>query len=207
LGAGLLYLALLARALLVGSAKWEEDVGEWLYWHSERSQVLMERLLRLGEKGGPFLIALLVVALFAARRRSASALVFVGVGGAAVVGIAAKSASGLLSGEAGDFPSGSATGSAALLAAFVLLLWDHPRRSLIIAGALASAGIYGLMLVATVWHSPSEVAGGWLLALAWVCGVWLAARVAFGSAPPDAMRRVHRPGWDARQQRRLESGT
>jgi membrane-associated phospholipid phosphatase len=206
IGAGLVYLALFVRALAVGSAAWEEDVVEWLYWHSERSQVAMDRILRLGEAGGPFLIVLLVVALFAARRRSASMLLLVGAGGAALLGLAAKGISDLLSSEALDFPSGQATGSAGLVAALVVLLFDHPRRLLIVLAAIASVGLYGLILVATNWHSPSEVAGGWFLALAWVSGVWLAARSIFGTGAlsPPSRPELRGAGWDSRQQRGLE---
>lgn len=204
--AGLLYVALFVRALEAGSAAWEEDLVEWLYWHSERSQVAMDRLLRLGESGGPVLVVFLVLALFAARRRSASLLLLVGAGGAALLGQAAQGATGLLSSDAGDFPSGQATASAGLVAASVLLLIDHPRRRLILLAAIASVGLYGLMLLATNWHSPSEVAGGWFLALAWVSGVWLVARSIFGTRRLSgaATRELRHAGWDSRQQRGLE---
>ena len=205
-GAGLLYLALFVRALEAGSAGWEQDLVEWLYWHSERSQAAMDRLLRLGESAGPFVIVFLVLALFAARRRSAATLLLIGAGGAAVLGQAAQATSGLLSSEAGDFPSGQATASAGLVAASVLLLFDHPRRRVIVLAGIASTGLYGLILLATNWHSPSEVAGGWFLALAWVAGVWLGARSIFGTralshAPAPELRHA---GWDSRQQRGLE---
>jgi membrane-associated phospholipid phosphatase len=203
--AGLIYLALFTRALLAGSAAWEEDLGEWLYWHSERSQVAMDRLLTLGEEGGLFLIALLVLALFAARRRSASLLLLVGAGGAALLGIGAKVTTGVLSSRADDFPSGHATGSAGLVAALVLLLWDHPRRLPILLAGLASVAVYGVMLVATNWHSPSEVAGGWFLALAWVSGIWFGRTVLRAEAlPPPTAHELRGPGWDSGQQRGLE---
>ena len=204
--AGLIYLALFTRALLTGSAVWEEDLAEWLYWHSERSQVAMDRLLRLGDEGGLFLIALLVLALFVARRRSASMLLLVGAGGAALLGIAAKATTGVVSNEAGDFPSGHATGSAGLVAAIVLLLWAHPRLPPILLAGIVSVGIYGGMLVATNWHSPSEVVGGWFLALAWVCGIWFGARTLLGAEalPPPTAHELRRPRWDSGQQRSLE---
>jgi membrane-associated phospholipid phosphatase len=204
--AGLIYLALLARALLSGSAAWEGDLGEWLYWHSERSQVAMDRLLRLGDEGGLFVIALLVLALFAARRRTASTLLLVGAGGAALLGIGAKVTTGYLSSKAGDFPSGHATGSAGLVAALVFLVWDHPRRLPILLAGIASVGIYGVMLVATNWHSPSEVAGGWFLALAWVSGIWFGARTILGAGalPPPTAHELRGSRWDSGQQRGLE---
>ena len=197
LGATVLYLALFARALS-GSATWEEDLGEWLYWHSERSHAAMERLLRLDQDGGPVLVALTALALFAARRRTASLLLLVGAGGAAILGIAAKATSGLASSEARDFPSGHACGSAGLAAVVVLLFWDHPRRLLILLGGITCVATYGLFLVATNWHSPSEVIGGWLLALAWVCWIWFLARVGLGSpARPPPSQDLRRPSWDS----------
>jgi len=207
-GAGLLFLALFARALLTGSAAWEEDLGEWLYWHSERSQFAMNRLLRLGDQAGPLLLVLLVLALFAARRRSSSMLLLVGAGGAALLGIGAKATTGVLSSEAGDFPSAHATGAAGLVAALVLLLWDHPRRSLLLLAGIAVLWIDGVMLVATIWHSPSEVAGGWFLALAWVSGIWLGARTILGAGalPPPTGHELRGPGWDSGHQRGLEPG-
>jgi membrane-associated phospholipid phosphatase len=205
LTAAVLYAALFARALAAGSARWEANLADWLYWHSERSQDAMDHLLRLGEKGGPLFIALFVLGLAAARRWPASLLILVGAGGAAMLGLAAKATTGALSSQAGDFPSGHATGSAGLAAAFVVLLWDHPRRRLILLAGIACVLVYGLMLVATVWHSPSEVVGGWLLALAWVCGVWLGARtVSRVGAPRAATPELRGARWDSRQQRGLE---
>ena len=206
-GAGLGYLALLARSLVVGSAAWEVRLGEWLYWNSERSQVAMDRVLTLGEEGGVFLIAvILIVALFAARLRVAALLLLAGAGGAAIVAVLAKELNGLASTSAADFPSGHATASAGLAVAIVFLLWDHPQRRLIAALGIASVFVYGVMLVATIWHSPSEVVGGWFLALAWVSGVWLAARKLLGADLPRplAAKPRRRPGWDSGQQGRLE---
>jgi membrane-associated phospholipid phosphatase len=198
LSATLLYLALFTRALLSGSAAWEDNLDEWFYGHSERSHASMERLLRLDQHGGRALIAVAAFALFAASRRTAALLLFVGAGGAAILGLAAKAISGLAATEAKDFPSGHACGSAGLAAAVVLLLWDHPRRLLILLGGIACVASYGLVLVATNWHSPSEVIGGWLLALAWVCGIWFLARVGLGSpARPPPSQDLRRPSWDS----------
>ena len=206
-GAGIGYLALLARSLIIGSAEWETNLGEWLYWNSERSQVTMDRVLTLGEEGGVFLIAVLVlIALFAARLRVSALLLLAGAGGAAIVAGVAKELNGLVSTSAADFPSGHATASAGLAVAVVFLLWDHPQRRLIAALGIASVCVYGVMLVATIWHSPSEVVGGWFLALAWVSGVWLGARTLLSAdlSRPSAAKQRRRPGWDSRQQRRLE---
>jgi undecaprenyl-diphosphatase len=167
----------------------------------------MDHVLRLGQKGGPFLIVLLALVLFAARRRSASILLLVGAGGAAVLGVAAKAATGLISNEASDFPSGHASGSAGLVAALILLLWEHKRRVMILLAGPTSVGLYGSLLVATVWHTPSEVVGGWCLALAWVTGLWFGAgkiRVGATSLPASARDELRGPRWDSGQQGSLE---
>lgn len=206
-GAGLGYLVLLARSLVFGSAAWEASLGEWLYWNSERSQVTMDRVLTLGEEGGLFLVAVLVViALFAARLRVPAMLLLAGVGGAAIVAVVAKELNGLASTGAADFPSGHATASAGLAVAVVFLLWDHPQRRLIAALGIASVFVYGVMLVATIWHTPSEVVGGWFLALAWVSGIWLGARTLLSADVPGPLATKQRrsPGWDSRQHRSLE---
>lgn len=206
-GAGLGYLALLARSLVVGSAAWEASLGDWLYFNSERSQAAMDRVLTPAEEGGAFLIALLVViALFAPRRRLAAILLLAGVGGAAIVALIAKELNGLAATSAASFPSGHATVSAALAASLVLLLWEHPRRRLIAAAGIGAVFLYGFMLVASVWHSPSEVVGGWLLALVWVSGIWLGARALLSAElrPPSATKQGRRPRWNSRQERGLE---
>jgi len=205
--AGIIYLALLARAVLIGSAAWEENLREWLYSHTERAQFAMEDLLAFDQKAAPLLVGVLVVALFATRYRRASLFLLVGAGGAAALGVAAKAIAGLLSTGARDFPSGHATGSAGVAAALVLLLWDRPYRLVIAFTGVALVGVYGFVLVATDWHTPSEVLGGWFLALAWVMGVWLAAeRARFPDAriSPAASDEARRARWEARQERSLE---
>lgn len=204
-GAGCLYLALLAGALLIGSSAWEANLREWAYAHTERAQFAMNDLLALGEKGAPLLIGMLVLALFATRHRRASLFLLAGAGGAAVLGVAAKATLGLFASEAGDFPSGHASGSAGAVAALVLLLWDRPRRLLILLLGIASVGLYGFVLVATNWHGPSEVVGGWCLALAWVLGVWLGvACFPAGRVSPAVRDELRRPRWHSRQERSLE---
>jgi undecaprenyl-diphosphatase len=73
-----------------------------------------------------------------------------------------------------SFPSGSAMASMAFLAAAATLVpRGHTRRRLLIGGTgLVSA--YGAALVYMSWHYPTDVLGGWSLALVWVGSLTLA---------------------------------
>jgi membrane-associated phospholipid phosphatase len=72
------------------------------------------------------------------------------------------------------FPSGHAMSSMTLAAVLVVLLWGKPWNWLAAIGG-------GLFVVAIGWtrlylgmHFPSDILGGWLLALGWTVGVtWL----------------------------------
>jgi hypothetical protein len=205
--AACLYVALLAAAVLIGSAAWEENFREWLYAHTERGQFAMEDVLTFGERGAPMLTGILVLGLFATRHRWASLFLLAGAGGAAMLSLASQATVGFISTEARDFPSGQASGSAALVATSVLLLWDWPQRLLIVLVGITSVGLYGFILVATNWHGPSEVVGGWCLALAWVLGIWLGAgwvRFQAAGVSPPARRQLRGPGWYSRQKRSFE---
>jgi len=206
-GAGAVYAALLARALLIDSAGWEDNLREWLFEHTERLQFAMNDLLALGGKGGPLLLAILVLALLATRHRREGFFLLAAAGGAGVLGEAAKVVDGFVWAGARDFPSGHAAGSAGAVAAVILLLQNRPRVLLLVLSGLAFVALYGFVLVATDWHSPSEVVGGWCLALAWASSVWLAigsARFRIRRLPLPATDQHRRPRWDSRQERRLE---
>ncbi|MGI5148365.1 phosphatase PAP2 family protein [Plantactinospora sp. CA-294935] len=80
------------------------------------------------------------------------------------------------------FPSGHTSNAAAAALVAVLLLWYRlggPARVLTVALAVAFAAFVGLTRLALLAHWPTDVLGGWLLALAVVP---LAARV----VPPPA---------------------
>jgi len=76
---------------------------------------------------------------------------------------------------ADSFPSGSAAISLGAVAAAVLLAGRGHRAWLAIGGA-ALVVLYGVSIVASGWHYPSDVAAGWSLALALVSALWLALR-------------------------------
>jgi membrane-associated phospholipid phosphatase len=68
--------------------------------------------------------------------------------------------------NAASFPSGHSTAAAVLAASAVLVT---PRRFRVPASALAVlfALVIGAALLIRAWHMPSDVLGGYLLALAW----------------------------------------
>jgi membrane-associated phospholipid phosphatase len=202
--AGSFYLALLVAAVLIGPAGWEENLREWMYQHTERAQFAMDDLLTLGEKAGPLLIMLLAIVLFTTKQRRASFFLLAGAGGAAVLGVAAKEAAGVFSSDVGDFPSGHASGSAGVATAFTLLVWDRAHRMLVLLAGIASVALYGLVLVATNWHGPSEIVGGWCLAVAWVSWLWLwlgagTTRIRVAGISLPARNELRSPRWDSGQ--------
>jgi undecaprenyl-diphosphatase len=71
------------------------------------------------------------------------------------------------------FPSGHATHSMALLIAALILLGPSSwRRPLALCGMLYVV-VVGVCRLYLGLHVPTDVLGGWLLALAWVCGISL----------------------------------
>jgi membrane-associated phospholipid phosphatase len=65
-----------------------------------------------------------------------------------------------------SFPSGHATASMSLALAAVLVAPPAYRALVSMAGVLYTVGV-GLALPILIWHYPSDVAGGYLLAGAW----------------------------------------
>ena len=78
------------------------------------------------------------------------------------------------------FPSGHALVSLATSAMIVLLLWPTRWRGLGAVAATAAVLVTGLALVDSDWHSPSDVLGGWCLAISWVSALWFLASVRLG---------------------------
>jgi membrane-associated phospholipid phosphatase len=65
-----------------------------------------------------------------------------------------------------SFPSGNAMASMAILVGTATLIYGNPRRLYVLGGVLVAP--YGAALVYLSWHYPSDVLGGWLLAVAWI---------------------------------------
>jgi membrane-associated phospholipid phosphatase len=91
-----------------------------------------------------------------------------------------------------SFPSGNAMASVAIAAAVFLLLGrSRWRRLALVLGVLAVA-LEGAGLVALQWHYPSDVIGGWCIALGWVSALWLVLgvpwRVSSAGRPSSSLR-------------------
>lgn len=76
-----------------------------------------------------------------------------------------------------SFPSGSAMGSMAIVAALSFIAWPTRARWFVAVGGAGFALAFGAAIVDLRWHYPSDVLAGWCIALAWVSGIWLVTRV------------------------------
>ncbi|MBW4481256.1 MAG: phosphatase PAP2 family protein [Tildeniella torsiva UHER 1998/13D] len=70
-----------------------------------------------------------------------------------------------------SFPSGHATYSMTFVIALVLLNWDSPRRPWLIGLGSLFVLCIGVSRVYLGVHFPSDIFGGWLLAIAWAVGL------------------------------------
>ena len=75
-----------------------------------------------------------------------------------------------------SFPSGSAMITAAAVTALILLARGSRWRVATAVIGIPGVVICGIAIVDARWHYPSDVAGGWALATAWVTAIWLLAR-------------------------------
>jgi membrane-associated phospholipid phosphatase len=71
-----------------------------------------------------------------------------------------------------SYPSGNAMASLALVMSVALISSPRARRRLLALG-LPAVFVYGGALAAQWWHYPSDVLGGWCLALSSVALVWM----------------------------------
>lgn len=142
-------------------------------------------LSKVGFGGGvvPFDVVL-VIALALRRRFHQSTFVALAVAGSALLNVAAKHAfhrvrPGLWQSIAPEttfsFPSGHAMGSATLACVLVILTWNtRARIPVLVAAVLFTLGV-GLSRVYLGVHFPSDIAAGWVAAVAWVVGVYQVA--------------------------------
>lgn len=142
--------------------------------------------------GGTIFVPCLTFALFLTCWRRGyldhGLLIFLGVGGASLMSIILKLAFGrvrpglwthLVTEKTYSFPSGHAVASAALAASIIVAVWYTKwRLAACIAGALYVLAIGFTRLYAGV-HYPTDVLGGWLLAIGWVNVV----RLLFNTSP------------------------
>jgi Ca2+-binding RTX toxin-like protein/membrane-associated phospholipid phosphatase len=85
-------------------------------------------------------------------------------------------APGLYPAESRSFPSGHATSSMAFASAAATLAWSTRWRWPVAVAGAGFVGLVGLSRIALAVHYPSDVVGGWCLALACVALVWLVVR-------------------------------
>jgi membrane-associated phospholipid phosphatase len=88
------------------------------------------------------------------------------------------------------FPSGHATIAMSLALAFLVAV-PVPVRPVAAVFAAAYAAAVGVSLLVLIWHFPSDVAAGYLVAAAWagVAIAWLRSRPGDTHARPEAVRR------------------
>jgi membrane-associated phospholipid phosphatase len=125
-------------------------------------------------------LVVLSVTLLAARRPRSVLFLLVAVGTALALETGLKHAfarPALFAGAASfSFPSGHAIAATAIAAVVAYVL---PNTLLRIVAALVGAAWaieVGVAAVVQHAHYPSDVVGGWTLALAWVTALWLLAR-------------------------------
>lgn len=71
-----------------------------------------------------------------------------------------------------SFPSGHASGTAALVGALTLFVFGPEHRRLAAATGAAFLAAVGFSRIAVGVHYPSDILGGWLWATAWITFVW-----------------------------------
>jgi membrane-associated phospholipid phosphatase len=99
-----------------------------------------------------------------------------------------------------SFPSGHAT-AAMSVALAVVILAPHNWRGWVAAIAAVYAACVGLVLVALVFHYPSDVAGGYLIAIAWAGALSAIVVVRRGRSRRRDWEDVGLPGYEERPMR------
>jgi membrane-associated phospholipid phosphatase len=171
---------------MTGGGGWDAETLRWAEAHYVAWPV---RLLDLGLKASVAVIlaatVVIVAVSLAARRPRAGVFWAMAIGGVFALDLVLKPlfARPALGGPPGaySFPSGNAMLAAAVLSSVALSL--RRRRRLIIAIGVPLVLLYGAALVYAWWHYPSDVAGGWCIAIAWVALVWWSCKPSLGARP------------------------
>lgn len=128
--------------------------------------------------------------LFLAKRQRDSLLLAISVTGAAMISALVKHWFGrprpqlwapLVHEASFSFPSGHATGSAVLIASVIVIAWPTRWRWPVVGLGLIYAVAIGLSRLYLGVHYPSDVLGGWLIAVIWVYLVNVVIRRSFKS--------------------------
>jgi undecaprenyl-diphosphatase len=173
-----LFAAVATAVSRKGGIRWDTQILLFAERHYQSSIVSFLDAALKGSLGVGVAVAAVMVVL-AARRGSHALFWALAIGGVLVLDPALKEMFRRPTlGDTGagySFPSGGAMVSVALL--LVLAFTASPRWrkwSLIVGVPLMAA--YGLVLVYAWWHYPTDVVGGWCVALAWVTSLWLLLR-------------------------------
>jgi undecaprenyl-diphosphatase len=174
-----LALAMLAGAVLAALVAWlPEDGGYgWDGWVVDLltdvipisdADVHIEPFVTGVEVASTALAAVLALWLLIRRRARSVLFLVAAIAGAVLLSSLLKELVDrpAIEGGGSTFPSGSATWSAATLAAAVVLL-PRWRRVLLPAGG-AVILVFCAAIAWEEWHYPSDIVAGWCLALAWV---------------------------------------
>jgi membrane-associated phospholipid phosphatase len=177
LGASLLTLALLAvRIRDHRPPSWDGQVLRFLTQHRQEQPVrsTLNVFMEIGGEYRGLLLAGFLVLGLAALRQSRAALLFALVLSATLATVMALKPAfdrpPLIASNEGYFPSGHAAGSLPVGAVLVLLTWSTRWRWPTLALSLVFVAVYGTALVYFRSHYPSDVVGGWCVALIWTCG-------------------------------------
>jgi undecaprenyl-diphosphatase len=125
----------------------------------------------VGEYRGLVPVGLLLLCFIVGRRMRWASLTILVLGASVGTVVALKPAfhrPPLIAGREGYFPSTHATGAFAVGAVLALVAWRTPWRWAILGTSIAFVGLYGAALVYSRAHYPSDVIGGWCIALFWL---------------------------------------
>jgi membrane-associated phospholipid phosphatase len=142
--------------------------------HAQPLRSLFDLSLNIvGEYRGLVPAGLLLLGLIVRRQTRAALLNILALGASAATVIALEPEfhrPPLIAGREGYFPSTHATGAFAVGAVLVLLAWPTRWRWPVLVVSLAFVALYGAALVYSRAHYPSDVVGGWCIALFWTSG-------------------------------------
>lgn len=193
--AGLLLLTGLVVANWVPLAELDAAVIDQArcYGHTHPGAIKIQRRVTDTAQTAVFFgvgLASAVVLLLARRAYAAAALIVAAFAATPAIWCAfhallhrPRPAAGFVGYTSNGFPSGHATNSATLALVAVLLVWPRARaagRTLAVCSAAVFVLAIGLTRVSLLAHWPSDVLGGWLLA---VTAVPLVARAVVALAP------------------------
>jgi undecaprenyl-diphosphatase len=174
-------VAALAAIVAGGEPGWDRAilrVTERLY--DVRGAVfLAHAYVEGGMVAGLVLGVALLVALVIRRDWGAASFWLLAVGGALVASTLIKEVvrRPSLGDQSGfSFPSGNAAATAAAVLALVCMLPSARQRLTVALVGAAAVPVYGFALVLIGWHYPSDVVGGWSLAVALVAALRLVYR-------------------------------